>query len=65
MTADELIEITQALQETWTRDQRKSITFTSRDAFVRANIVAIEAAAKVGGISGRVAFGKFQIVKSP
>ena len=65
MTADELIEITQALHETWTCDQRKTITFTSRDAFVRANIVGIEAAAKAGGVSGRVAHGKFQIIKSP
>jgi hypothetical protein len=65
MTGDELIEITQALHDTWTGDKRRTITFTSRDAFVRANIVAIEAAAKAAGVSARVAQGKFQIINSP
>ena len=65
MTSDELIEITQALQDTWTGDQRKTITFTSRDVFVQRNIAAIEAAAKGAGVSARVAMGTFQIIKSP
>jgi hypothetical protein len=65
MTADELTEIVEGLRNIWSTDERKTITFTSRDAFVQANIVAIEAAAKGAGVSARVAMGTFQIIKSP